>query len=195
MQTKEKILATALALYNDRGINVITSRHIAAGMGISPGNLHYHFKHTDDIIKGLYDILANEFEQLMVQAQQTSIVHFDALKVFSVYSVTIAYNYRFFFLNFVDIVNRIPFIKQHYKQIVIRRKKEFKKVFTKLTEAGVFRSDIPESIWDALVIQIFIVADHWLAENEGTRQLKGNQAIKYYANILDALFYPYLAKP
>lgn len=195
MQTKEKILATALALYNDRGVNVITSRHIATEMGISPGNLHYHFKHTDDVIEALYYVLANEFEQLMVQAQQTNIIHFDSLKVFSVYSVTIAYNYRFFFLNFVDIVNRIPSIKQHYNQIVIRRKKEFKKVFRKLSEAGIFRSDIPESIWDALIIQIFIVADHWLAENEGTRQLKGNQAIKYYANILDAMFYPYLANP
>lgn len=195
MQTKEKILATALALYNDKGVNVITSRHIAAKIGISPGNLHYHFKHTDDIIKGLYDILANEFEQLMLQAQKADITHFNAFKAFSVYSATIAYNHRFFFLNFVDIVNRIPSIKQHYKQIVTRRKKEFKAMFKKMTALGIFRSDIPESIWDALVVQIFIVADHWLAENEGARQLKGNQAIKYYANVLDALFYPYLAKP
>lgn len=195
MQTKEKILATALALYNDKGVNVITSRHIAAEMGISPGNLHYHFKHTDDIITALYDMLANEFDQLMQRAQQAEITHFDAFKAFSVYSATIAYNHRFFFLNFVDIVNRIPYIKKHYQQIVMRRKKEFKAVFKKMTALGIFRSDIPEQIWDALIIQIFIVADHWLAENEGTRQLKGNQAIKYYANVLDSLFYPYLAHP
>jgi len=57
MNTKEKILSKALELFNEKGYNNITTRHIAAELAISAGNLHYHFKHSEDIIKILFDEL------------------------------------------------------------------------------------------------------------------------------------------
>ncbi|WP_240510954.1 TetR/AcrR family transcriptional regulator [Algoriphagus antarcticus] len=44
LKTKEKILLTAIKLYNPSGVQIITSRHIAAEMGISHGNLDCHYK-------------------------------------------------------------------------------------------------------------------------------------------------------
>ena len=70
MDTKSRILETALALYNEQGIQSVTNRHIAAEMGISPGNLHYHFRHTDDIIVALYEALSVEMDELVRGLEQ-----------------------------------------------------------------------------------------------------------------------------
>ncbi|MGJ1381958.1 TetR/AcrR family transcriptional regulator [Sphingobacterium siyangense] len=50
MNTKEKIIVGALKLYNRDGIRTVTTRQIAQELNISAGNLHYHFKHTEDIM-------------------------------------------------------------------------------------------------------------------------------------------------
>lgn len=193
MQTKDRILEAALRLYNEGGVNVVTTRHIAASLQMSPGNLHYHFKHTDDIIKTLYDALSAEFDQLSLQAQQLVIVNLQSISIFTGKSLEVFYKYRFIFLGFVDIAIRIPAIKKDYEQLNLRRQKEFKLIFKNLVKSGVFRSDIPDAVWSALVTQIFIVGDFWLSNNELTKQLRGHAAIRHYKKLFDAMFFPYLA--
>jgi len=47
--TKTKILSTALELFNNEGEAQVSSVDIASVMGISPGNLYYHYKGKDEI--------------------------------------------------------------------------------------------------------------------------------------------------
>ena len=49
MSTKDKIIHTSIELFNRHGERAITTNHIASHMGISPGNLYYHFKNKEDI--------------------------------------------------------------------------------------------------------------------------------------------------
>lgn len=194
MDTKEKILQAGLQLYNTSGISSITSRHIAASLQMSHGNLHYHFKHTDEIIKTLYDRLSAEFDQIILQMAATKAVNMDTIDKFSVRSLGLMYQYRFIFLHFVEIGSRIPAIKQDYFQLTKRRTKEFKALFRQLVNNGTFRSDLPENVWPALVTQIFIVGDFWLSNNELTNQLGEKEAITHYRKIFQMMFLPYLAK-
>ncbi|MCP4396089.1 MAG: helix-turn-helix transcriptional regulator, partial [bacterium] len=41
--TKSRIIKTAVRLFNEQGTRAISTRHIARELGMSPGNLYYHF--------------------------------------------------------------------------------------------------------------------------------------------------------
>ena len=43
-RTRDRILEASLTLFNAEGLAAVSTHRIAAELGISPGNLHYHFK-------------------------------------------------------------------------------------------------------------------------------------------------------
>ena len=57
MSTREKILDTALALFNKQTIMDVSTNHIADAAGISPGNLYYYFRNKEEIIRQLFERL------------------------------------------------------------------------------------------------------------------------------------------
>ncbi|RAJ00422.1 TetR family transcriptional regulator [Chitinophaga skermanii] len=195
MDTKSQILKHALELYNQQGVNSTTSRHIAAKMEISPGNLHYHFKHTEEIIEVLWKQLVTQFDLLMLELKKFRDINMEVLIGFTMQSFELVYKYRFIFLHFVEIGLRIPAIKKEYYALTQRREIEFLYIFSQLQQNKVMKANIPNDVLQSLVTQIFIIGDFWLSNNELTLKLKGNKAVAHYSKVFSDLFYPYLVKP
>ena len=59
-KTRDKILEKALELFNEFGTTAVTTNHISAAMGISPGNLYYHFRNREEIIREIFKMMGTE---------------------------------------------------------------------------------------------------------------------------------------
>ena len=54
MKTRDRIIQASKELFNEQGERNVTTNHIASHLGISPGNLYYHFKNKQQIIFDIY---------------------------------------------------------------------------------------------------------------------------------------------
>ncbi len=79
--TRGRIVDAALALFNERGTQAVTTNHIAAAIGISPGNLYYHFRNREDIVRSIFSLMEREsregFGPIAVNAQTLGLEAFE----------------------------------------------------------------------------------------------------------------------
>jgi len=141
-KTKEKILRTALALLNNEGEVNITSVDIAAVMGISPGNLYYHYKGKDIIIGELFTDFEGELRQVLTAPVGKPM----ALEDNWIYLYIIfeeINDFRFFFLNLTAILERIPELKPKFTRLLSLMQKTFERLLSGLETSGhlSFRAD------------------------------------------------------
>lgn len=192
MQTKDKILQAALDCYNEEGLRVVTTRTIANRLGISVGNLHYHFKHTEDIITALFEKMAKEYDELLSYMRQMTLHDLSSMNEVFNSSFGLITKYKFVFLHFVELSNWVPAVLTLYTELVERQKIQLLEIFMAFIDKGIFRDDLPDFVWRGLARQIFIVSDFWLSNNELTDRLTGQAAAASYRNFMHSVFYPYL---
>lgn len=122
MKTRDRILETSLALFNDEGEAHTTTIDIANEMDISPGNLYYHFKGKDQIIAELFQqyelalssTLAAPIEKPL--STETGQVEDNWYYLYVVMEEM--YQYRFLYHNLDDILQRYPDIRRSFKRLI-----------------------------------------------------------------------------
>lgn len=156
MPTKQKILDSALALFNATNTQAATTNHIAKAAGISPGNLHYHYKNREQIIRRLYEQMLSE-STLLVQDLPKSIVElFEHQKVMS----RILWKYRFFYRELLFLLSRDPVLKERYISDNIAHRERIRITFGNLVANGDL--EVPyDNVLEQLSDTIMLVLEFW----------------------------------
>jgi len=108
--TKQKIIAAAIELYNEKGVPAVTMRDIAQTVGISAGNLAYHFKNQDFIIKEAFRQMEAQRDNILSGVQE--IPSFENINAQLVPLLKLARSYSFIYLDSVHIFRTYPGIAQ-----------------------------------------------------------------------------------
>lgn len=93
--TYNRIIEASLQLFNEEGERQISTNHIAAHLGISPGNLYYHFRNKDEIIIQLYKRYSEELLVLLSREQLPDSVQ--AIVEYMADIFNVLWRYRFLF--------------------------------------------------------------------------------------------------
>ena len=95
VNTYTRIINASLALFNEEGERNISTNHIAAHLGISPGNLYYHFRNKDEIIVQLFKRYSEALLVYLNEAVLPSNVEDSINYMAGIYDVM--WEYRFLF--------------------------------------------------------------------------------------------------
>lgn len=173
MQTPEKILDTARRMFNEKGVKAVTVRHIAAEMGISHGNLCYHFPSTTDIVRALYRELAGRFSQAITGLNPAN-GYMRYIRQQTAAIASTMYDYRFFFIDFVSILRNDEWIRKHYRQLMEERVKQFEGIFFLLIKEGLLEPEKYPGHYRQLIEVLFLNGDFWLSR-AAVKGIKGRE--------------------
>lgn len=191
MKTKDKILLTSLKLLNEQGVKSVTIRHIAKEMGISHGNLGYHYPNLDTIIQDLYfqlvSLMNAEIEKLQGDPVSLQLMY----KTNKIIFETI-YKFRFMFLDFVEICRSNPTIMDYHRQLMSNRKMQLLFITTNLQEQGIIRTDFSTEQFESFIMTLFITTEFWLSSSMILYQGEEEDKVTYYLKFFCSQLIPYL---
>ncbi|WP_371187972.1 TetR/AcrR family transcriptional regulator [Thalassotalea maritima] len=160
MKTRDKIVHASIELFNEKGERNITTNHIASHLGISPGNLYYHFRNKEDIINTIYseyaDDLLSEFEHLRDTEDPLNSILMYMDIVFQLIS-----KFRFFYSNLPVLLAKNPALRKRYSEIQQQIKQRVINMLLSLNEANILT--IKDDEYEDLTCLLRLTTTFWLS--------------------------------
>jgi len=161
MKTKDKIIATAINLFNLHGTKAISTNHIAKEMGISPGNLYYHFRSKNDIIRSISDNFSNELgSALKIQLDTISDFSSNLTSLFNRF-FKIQQSYQFLFLEGVHLTKQDSKLLDNYTNLRSLIKKGYHELLSNLVKIKIMKRQ-SLNIIDELLDTQWIIMWYWI---------------------------------
>lgn len=154
ISTKQKILAVARTLFNDYGYNSVSLRDIAKAVGISEGNLTYHFKKKENLIESL---LLEAVDTFPTGTPQT-LEELDA--IFEDLQQNVQKN-LYFFLHYAQLSQSSPEICQKQSIRYSKLLEKLKRAFQNLNEAGLLRDEVFSGEYDNMIDTLYMSIIYW----------------------------------
>lgn len=162
MNTKKKIVDTAISLFNAKGTKGVSTNHIAEACGISPGNLYYHFRNKQDIIRAIFEEMdaygLEQYQQITAQYPAGSLETLERT-----FTMIQKYNwrYRFFKRELTALIMDDPDLRDRF-QTTHRQMLEIVKESNRQSIALGILKPMPADEMQLFSEAIWMVALFWL---------------------------------
>ena len=191
--TQDVILDTAVTLFNEQGTAAVSTNHIAEAAGISPGNLYYHFKNKEDIIRAVLDRMYEEWNVVYVLPADAAF-SLDVLRAALRQNFDLQWRYRFFYRELGALVRRDKQLGRRHKVLQEQRQREQLALFDRLAAAGVFKWPRKRSEVEATLTIAWIVGNYWLSHLESGGENVTPEMVQQGVELIVRLFTPYLSE-
>ena len=169
MPNRERILVTALRLFNERGAAVVSTNHIAAAAEISPGNLYYHFRNKEEIVRALFERLFERRDRIFalpenVEPSLADVRHlvrgnFDALC-----------DYRFAYRELAALLRRDEVLRERWLDVRRRGYVSLRALIASLIAAGAVAAPSAPDVVERIADLCWLISEFWLPSLEVSGQ-------------------------
>ena len=140
MKTRDRILECALQLFNQKGEPNVSTMEVANEMGISPGNLYYHFHGKEPLIIGLFERFQGELAPLLDPPADAQLKAEDYWLFLHLIVERMAH-YRFLFQDLSNLAGRLPKLAKGIRNLLTALKRTLASLLARLKAAGQVVSD------------------------------------------------------
>jgi AcrR family transcriptional regulator len=160
--THDKILEVTLKLFNEYGAHSITTNHIAKAMNISPGNLYYHYKNKQAIIRGIFLLITQRFYEIWETADMKPENAASFCTVFENIA-DLYYEYRFFYLEMPSLLAQDDELKKMYAENMRSKHLLIEKTICTLIDAGIMHKPDSAREMKSWIENGWIISDFYLS--------------------------------
>lgn len=158
-RTAQRILETALDLFNRFGEPNVSTTLVAAELNISPGNLYYHYAAKDALINRLFEAYETELDELL---QASEGVHDVEDAWFFLHTLfELIWRYRFLYRDLNDLLSNNRHLETHIQLALKNKAGAMRALIAGLRRAGHLSIDAAEL--DPLADSMVVVLTYWLS--------------------------------
>jgi AcrR family transcriptional regulator len=216
--TRERIVDAAIQLFNSKGVGAVTTNHVAAHLKISPGNLYYHFRNKEEIVRDAFDRMNVEADEVWNVAggleppgfhpekppAKPGAIDPTILQRMLVGNLKLFGKYLFFARELPALLRIDPVLHERYVAISNRRVEQLEAVIIPLIDAGLLknvgdREDLRTLVENAWMVGLFCIpyAETLDIAPAGRMNAKAQQerlarAIEHGALLVLHMFKPYM---
>jgi len=171
INTRDRIAQASLELFNAQGERSVTTNHIAAHLGISPGNLYYHYRNKQVIIAQLFAEYESHVDQFLHLPEGRALTVED--KTFYLEALLAAmWHYRFLHRDLEHLLDSDPELAAGYRSFARRALDNAKAIYRGFVDAGILQMDEPQL--EALTLNAWIILTSWVRYLCTTREVAGD---------------------
>jgi AcrR family transcriptional regulator len=159
-RTRARVLSESLRLFNERGEANVTTGAIATELGMSPGNLYYHFRNKDEIVGELYAALESKVAPLFALPEGRA-ADVEDLWLLLHLLFEAAWAYRFFYRDLIELTSRNRRLGVRFAELARRGESTVIQLCRGMTAAGTMQATDAEIA--ALARNVAIVATYWMS--------------------------------
>ena len=158
-QTAERIVVSALDLFNRFGEPNVAATMVAADLGISPGNLYYHYPGKEDIVNHLFGQYLNDLQALLPASQDVKDLEDAWFFMHSLFELV--WRYRFLYRDLNDLLSKYRQLEQQVKQVLSNKHAAFLTLLKRMTDQGLLTQNATER--DSSATQMLVMLTWWLS--------------------------------
>ena len=188
MNTREKILDKALEMFNERGVEYVGLRELAAVLAIRVSNITYYFPTKDDLVHELSMELGKANANIIVERESLTMQAFLEMlqHVFRNHV-----KYRCLLLSVVHLTKQNRHMAETYKKTQSVRNATLTANLQVLANAGYLNVQ-DEAAMEFLVSGISLVSRFWISEAAiSFRSLSAAEQMQRYLTFITRLLLPY----
>ncbi len=158
-RTAERILEVSLDLFNRFGEPNVSTTLISAEMGISPGNLYYHYPAKDELINSLFGRYEASLNELLNAAGDVADVEDAWFFMHSLFELI--WQYRFLYRDLNDLLSKNRRLETQFQLVLKNKARAVRGLLDGMSRSGVVAIDSREV--EATATCMVVVLTYWLS--------------------------------
>ena len=158
-RTAERIASVTLDLFNRYGEPHVSTTMISAELGISPGNLYYHFPSKDQLVNHLYDGFEAAMLGLLEAGGDVQDIEDAWFFLHSLFEKV--WDHRFLYRDLNHLLSGNRHLETRFHAVLERKTQALREMLEALSAAGVVQ--LPEAHGQTLATGMSVVVTYWLS--------------------------------
>ncbi|MCY7319254.1 MAG: TetR/AcrR family transcriptional regulator [Ramlibacter sp.] len=158
-RTAERILEVTLDLFNRFGEPNVSTTLISAEMGISPGNLYYHYPAKDELINALFDRYESGLNGLLHAGGDAADVEDAWFFMHSLFELI--WQHRFLYRDLNDLLSKNRRLETHFQAVLKNKTRAVKALLDGLGRSGALSIDSRQV--ETTATCMVVVLTYWLS--------------------------------